>query len=167
MDDLCVILQSAVGSVKILGVTISSDLKWNEHISECIKKANKRLYFIVLLKRANVPLSDIVHFYCTVIRLLTIHFQLQWKPLYLVIYSSFLDLPSHSHGKFTTWEERWKSPYSSRYPQQQTALANVMVSLKSVNKLPNTRVFIAAEKWRVRSTGVGGLISLQNGNLRR
>ena len=30
--------------------------------------ANKRLYFIVLLKRANVPLSDILNFYCTVIR---------------------------------------------------------------------------------------------------
>ena len=59
---------SVSNSVKILGVTISSDLKWNEHISECIKKANKRLYFIVLLKRANVPLSDIVNFYCTVIR---------------------------------------------------------------------------------------------------
>ena len=42
-----------------------------------------------------------------------------------------------------------------------------MVSLKSVNKLPNTRVSIAAEKWTVRSTGVGGLISLQNRNLRR
>ena len=39
-----------------------------------------------------------------------------------------------------------------------TALANVMVSLKSVNKLP--RVFSAAEKWMVRSTAVGGLISL-------
>ena len=37
---------------------------------------------------------------------------------------------------------------------------------KSVNKLPNTRVFIAAEKWMVRSTGVGDLLSLQNGNLR-
>ena len=41
---------SVSNSVKILGVTISSDLKWNEHISECIKKANKRLYFVVLLK---------------------------------------------------------------------------------------------------------------------
>ena len=51
--------------------------------------------------------------------------------------------------------------------QQQTGRANVMVSLKSVNKLPNTRVFIAGEKWMVSSTGVGGLISLQNGNLRR
>ena len=53
---------------KILGVTISSDLKWNNHIVDCIKKANKRLYFIVLLKRARVPLNDIVNFYCTTIR---------------------------------------------------------------------------------------------------
>ena len=59
---------SVSNSVKMLGVTISSDLKWNDHISECIKKANKRLYFIVLLKCANVPLSDIVNFYCTMIR---------------------------------------------------------------------------------------------------
>ena len=49
---------------KILGVTISSDLKWKNHIVDCIKKANKRLYFIVLLKRARVPLN----FYGTTIR---------------------------------------------------------------------------------------------------
>ena len=59
------------------------------------------------------------------------------------------------------------SSYSSPYAQQPIARVNVMVSLKSVNKLPNTRVFIAAEKWMLKSTGVGGLISLQNGNLRR
>ena len=52
-------------------------------------------------------------------------------------------------------------------PKWQTSRANVIVSLKSLNKLPNTRVFIAAEKWMVGSSGVGGLISLQNGNLRR
>ena len=46
------------------------------------------------------------------------------------------------------------------YPQQQTARTNVMVSLKCANKLPNTFGLI-------RSTGVGGLIALQNGNLRR
>ena len=38
------------------------------HITECIKKTNKRLYFIVLLKRANVPPNDIVAFYCIAIR---------------------------------------------------------------------------------------------------
>ena len=53
---------------KILGVTISSDLKWNNHIVDCIKKANKHLYLIVLLKRARVALNEIVNFYCTTIR---------------------------------------------------------------------------------------------------
>ena len=43
-----------VDSVKILGVTISSNLKWNKHVNESFKKANKRLYFLVLLKRACV-----------------------------------------------------------------------------------------------------------------
>ena len=33
-----------------------------------------------------------------------------------------------------------------------------MANLKSVNKLPSTRVVIAIEKWMVRSTGVGGVI---------
>ena len=37
---------SVTDCAKILGVTISSDLKWNNHIVGCIKKANKRLYFI-------------------------------------------------------------------------------------------------------------------------
>ena len=53
---------------KILGVMTSSDLKWNNHIVDCIKKANKHLYFIVLLKRAHVPPNDIANFYCTTIR---------------------------------------------------------------------------------------------------
>ena len=30
-------------------------------------------------------------------------FQLHWKPLHLVIYSSFLALTSYSHGKFAAW----------------------------------------------------------------
>ena len=57
-----------IDCAKILGVTISSDLKWNNHVVDCIKKANKRIYFIVLLKRARVPCNDIVDFYCTTIR---------------------------------------------------------------------------------------------------
>ena len=40
-----------------------------------------------------------------------------------------------------------------------------MANLKSLNKLPNTRVFIAAEKWMVRSSGVSGFIPTQNGKL--
>ena len=31
------------------------------------------------------------------------HFEDKLKPMYLVIYSRFLDLTSHSHGEFATW----------------------------------------------------------------
>ena len=34
---------------KILGVTISKAFKWNGHVYESIRKANKRLHFLVLL----------------------------------------------------------------------------------------------------------------------
>ena len=44
-------------------------------------------------------------------------------------------------------------------PKWQTSSANVMSSLKTLNELLSTRAFSAAEKWTVRSTGVGGCIS--------
>ena len=57
-----------VDSAMILGVTISSNLKWNDVI-ESIKKAKKCFYFPVLLRRARVPAKDIMNFFfCTAIR---------------------------------------------------------------------------------------------------
>ena len=58
-----------VTEVKILGLNISNNLLWNDHISDTIKKANKRIYFLILLKRARVPSNDILIFYCTCVRL--------------------------------------------------------------------------------------------------
>ena len=52
-----------VTRAKLLGLTISSNLTWNEHISDVIKKASKRLYFLVLLKRSRVPRHDMSTFY--------------------------------------------------------------------------------------------------------
>ena len=43
-----------VNGGKMLSITLSSNLKWNVYINETIKEANKRLYFLVLLKRAGV-----------------------------------------------------------------------------------------------------------------
>ena len=57
-----------VQSAKLLGVTISHNLTWNNHITEILKKAAKRSDFLVQLKRAKLPFSDLVLFYTTYVR---------------------------------------------------------------------------------------------------
>ena len=52
---------------KISEVMISKDLKWNKHVYESIRKANKCLHYLVLPKRAGVSHQDTKHFYCLVI----------------------------------------------------------------------------------------------------
>ena len=53
---------------KMLGVTLSVDLKWNAHVDEIVKKVNKRLYFLRQLKRAQVKSKELVLFYLACIR---------------------------------------------------------------------------------------------------
>ena len=57
-----------VSKAKLLGLTISNNLLRSDHVSKTIKNANKRLYFLVLLERAGMPLMDINNFYCATIR---------------------------------------------------------------------------------------------------
>ena len=56
-----------VSHAKILGVNISSNLKWNHHISEVVKKARKRLFCLSQLKRACLGPNELVQFYRTCI----------------------------------------------------------------------------------------------------
>ena len=44
-------LIETVQSHKVLGLTIQSNLKWNEHINSVVSKASKRLYIICALRR--------------------------------------------------------------------------------------------------------------------
>ena len=57
-----------IDSVKLLGVTITNMLQWNCHVLDVIQKAKKRIYFLILLKCANVRAHDIICFYLTCIR---------------------------------------------------------------------------------------------------
>ena len=60
-----------VPSVKLLGLTISEDLKWNLHVMDICKKASSRLCFLRQLKRVKVPSKELVLFYTTCIRPVT------------------------------------------------------------------------------------------------
>jgi hypothetical protein len=62
-----------VRSVKILGVTLQSNLKWNERINNIVKKASQISYFLSQLKRAKLPSNDLVNFYVTCIRSLLLY----------------------------------------------------------------------------------------------
>jgi len=53
---------------KLLGVTISDNLTWNLHVENITKKASQRLFFLRLLKRANVSIDKLVKVYCSLMR---------------------------------------------------------------------------------------------------
>jgi hypothetical protein len=57
-----------IDSAKILGVTISSDLTWNNHVDNIVSKASKRLYMLYQLKRAGIEQTDLVKIYVSVVR---------------------------------------------------------------------------------------------------
>ena len=58
-----------VSSAKVLGVTISNDLKWNDHVDTVTSKAACRLCLLNQLKRAGISPNDgLLAFYCSVIR---------------------------------------------------------------------------------------------------
>ena len=57
-----------VSDFKVLGLNISNNLTWNKHITELVKKASKRIYFLIQLKRAKIPIQELITFYITCIR---------------------------------------------------------------------------------------------------
>ena len=57
-----------VTTYKLLGIIISNDLKWNEHIDCISKKASKRLYSRRILKKVGVNREGILKVYLTTIR---------------------------------------------------------------------------------------------------
>ncbi len=50
-----------------LGTTISQDLKWDTRIDSIVKKAQQRSYFLLQLKKLNLPQAHMTQFYSAVI----------------------------------------------------------------------------------------------------
>ena len=57
-----------VESFNILGVTLSSDLKWNKHIQNMVEKARKKMWFLRRLKKAGVSTENLVLMYKLFVR---------------------------------------------------------------------------------------------------
>jgi len=53
---------------KLLGIHISYNLKWAQHVNMLASKVASRLYFLKQLKRTGAPTEDLVCFYTSVIR---------------------------------------------------------------------------------------------------
>ena len=57
-----------VSQVKVIGVTLSSELSWNSNVDGIVSKARKRVFMIYQLKRAGIGQCDLVRIYISVIR---------------------------------------------------------------------------------------------------
>ncbi len=57
---------AAVESFRFLGILISQDLKWDNHIDSIFKKAQQRLYFLHQLRGFNLPQELLKQFYSAV-----------------------------------------------------------------------------------------------------
>ena len=57
-----------VNVFKLLGVWFQDDLRWNHHIEEMTKKANKRLFLLRECRKANLPKDVGITLYNTKIR---------------------------------------------------------------------------------------------------
>ena len=45
---------------KILGLIVQSDLKWNKHVTDLLKRSNKKLYILRRLKSFKLPIVDLI-----------------------------------------------------------------------------------------------------------
>ncbi|XP_071947377.1 uncharacterized protein [Antedon mediterranea] len=57
-----------VKQLKLLGVTIQDNLKWDTHIGEIVSKANKAMHIVSVLKRFGAPEDQLIKIYKSFIR---------------------------------------------------------------------------------------------------
>ena len=60
--------ETSVTSLKLLGVTISSNLKWDAHINNILRQANSSLSLLKLLNKFSCPQSHLLQVYISFVR---------------------------------------------------------------------------------------------------
>ena len=84
-----------VNSVRLLGVTLSSDLKWDVHVNLAIKKASKRIFVLRNLRKSNCPSALIYKAYTSLVR-----------SVLLYAFPSFCNLPYRLFARLVRLERR-------------------------------------------------------------
>ena len=86
---------SCVDSAELLGITLTSDLKWNQHIHKVTAKSKKRLFPLVTLCRAGCRAPMLWNFYNTMIR-----------SVLMYCYSAFCNIPHYLWKELQKVEKR-------------------------------------------------------------
>lgn len=66
--------------VKILGIQISKDLKWDSYISDVLRRASGRIFMLSSLKRFGLCITDLVTIYVGFVRRLLKYAVPVWHP---------------------------------------------------------------------------------------
>ncbi len=69
-----------VDKVKLLGLHISEDLKWDTHINKMVTRASQRLRFITTSKKAGMPDTQILKVYTSRVRPILEYACQAWAP---------------------------------------------------------------------------------------
>ena len=77
--EICSQQLKVVDCVTILGVQVSQDLKWNDHISKLIQKANTKQYTLKMLKKFNLSTANLLVIYKGYVRSLLEYPVLVWN----------------------------------------------------------------------------------------
>ena len=69
-----------VETVKILGLQVTKNLKWDTHVKDILKKANGRLHLMKTLKHFKMPLFDLNNIFKGCVRPITEYAAPAWHP---------------------------------------------------------------------------------------
>ncbi len=104
----------------ILGVILSDNLKWNAHIGEIVRKSNKRLFFLRLLKNACPNREDLVVTYTSLVRPIVEYGYPVWHA----------GLPQYLQKEVETTQKRALTTIYGLAPYEEHLCASGLVCLK-------------------------------------
>jgi len=112
-----------VATFKLLGVYVSCDFEWSEHVDAIVYKAASRLHFFRQLKRAGTPIRDLLNFYISVLWPVLEYARLVWHSSLTVSQSNTLNqsrnVPIPWSTLALTMRLRWLLPASTQWETEE------------------------------------------------